>query len=150
MSHLERAHLPNLAGELLGALALSLHAAGVDLPGLLAAAQGHAPAIAIGYLALSGGGAAYGYYSHCSAIERWVAAQPAGTEGTWRCQPGARLDPASAALAVRLGTFNAGCAAVYGGLTTLLHLRGGWGAPTADRTRDSPEPHRLAAAFAVC
>ena len=67
------------------------------------------------YVVLSFFGAAYGYFRHCSAIEAWCDAQPAGSEAQWKCQPALALNAESRALARKLGTFNAGCAAFEAG-----------------------------------
>ncbi|KAL1500707.1 hypothetical protein AB1Y20_013354 [Prymnesium parvum] len=113
-------------GEVLSSALLVLRSLGVDAPGALEAASGHGLWVAL-YLLLSFVLAAYGYYAHCSAIEAWCDAQPAGTEEAWKLQPHRHASAESRRLSMRLGTFNAGCAAVYGTATTLLHLHGGYG-----------------------
>ena len=91
--------------ELVGAIGLTLHAAGFAPPGLVEAARGHAPVLAVLYLVVSFVGAAYGYYAHCSKIEDWCDAQPPGSEKDWKVQPEKKASPESRALARRLGTF---------------------------------------------
>ena len=112
--------------DLIGAVILTLHSAGLTPPGLLSAAHGHASLVVL-FLVLSFLGAGYGYYAHCSAIEAWCDAQPKGSEAEWKIQPAAVASADSRGLARRLGTFNAACAAVYGTASSLAALRGGLG-----------------------
>lgn len=112
--------------DLIGALGLALHSIGYTPPGLLEAAKGQAPLLIFMYLALSFIGAAYGYYKHCSAIEAWCDAQPASSYTDWKIQK-ADTPLELRSLARKLGTLNAGCAAVYGTASTLAALHGGFG-----------------------
>lgn len=113
--------------DLIGILWLTLHSAGLAPVALLEMAHGHAPLLTFAYVAISFCGAAFGYYRHCSAIEAWCDAQPAGSAEQWKVQPQAIASQSSRTLSRRLGTFNAGCAAVYGTASTLAALHGGFG-----------------------
>jgi len=78
---------------------------------------------AVLYLVCSALGASYTYYRHCSEIERWKETRPIGTEKEWKCQPGRQLDEDRRRWARKLGTFNAGLAAVLGSATMLFRDR---------------------------
>jgi len=111
-------------GEIIAVPILVLHSIGIDLPGIGAAVGGDWRCV-LAWVIFSAFGAAHGYYGHCTEIERWKSLQPKGSEALWKCQPDRFLCEEKKAYARRLGTFNAGMAAVLGMATSLLHLQGG-------------------------
>jgi len=108
-------------GETLSVPILVLHSMGFDLPGTLEAVSGDLRFIVL-YCALSAMGAAYSYHDHCTRIEKWKSMRSKDSVMEWKCQPNKTASPESIELSRRLGTFNAGLAAVLGMATTLLHL----------------------------
>lgn len=70
---------------------------------------------------VSGLGAAYGYHKHCSEIDEW-ADKNISDHRTWKCQADKFVKPEIRRKSVILGTFNAGCAAMYGLTTSMLYL----------------------------
>eukprot|EP00301_Raphidiophrys_heterophryoidea_P006836 c12721_g1_i2.p1 GENE.c12721_g1_i2~~c12721_g1_i2.p1 ORF type:complete len:287 (-),score=57.44 c12721_g1_i2:712-1482(-) len=115
-----------LQGFVFSAPMLIARSLGYDFPGVSSAVAGDWKTIAV-FLFASFCLGCFGYYTHCHKIEAWTKLHiNISNQDTWKCQPNKWPDSNTHRQSVILGTMNAGCAAVYGTATTILHLKGGY------------------------